>query len=142
MHEHTRQLDRPTLWCSGYCAPHLRGLLGTVRRQEDDLLDEIDDSRVLDELAIFFTELPELPDLRRAQVPELLLPPVVGLLADLVLAAVELADRHAALPLPEDVHHLLRHELTRPHRPVSLAPAEVTLRRAPSNSQSEPVYVL
>src|SRR5262249_9086446 len=70
------------------------------------------------ELAILLAQLAQLADLGRAQVPELLLPAVVGLLADLLLTA-ELGDRHAALPLPEDVHHLLRRELARPHRPVS-----------------------
>jgi hypothetical protein len=40
------------------------------------------------------------------------------LLADAVLSA-ELDHRHAAVALPEDVHHLLRRELARPHRPVS-----------------------
>src|SRR5262245_9702534 len=68
------------------------------------------------ELPILLAQLAQLADLRRAQVAKPLLPPVVGLLADPVLPA-ELDHRHAAVPLPEDVHHLLRRELARPHRP-------------------------
>src|SRR5262249_55730812 len=67
------------------------------------------------QLAILLAELAQLADLGGAEIAEPLLPPVVGLLADPVLAA-QLNHRHAAVPLPEDVHHLLRRELARPHR--------------------------
>src|SRR5262245_8837697 len=66
------------------------------------------------QLPILFAELAELAYFGRAEVPKLLLPAVIRLLADLVLPA-ELGDGHAALPLPEDVYHLLRRELARPH---------------------------
>src|SRR4029453_16492715 len=68
------------------------------------------------ELPILLAELAELADLGCAQVAEPLPPPIVRLLADPVLPA-ELDHRHAAVPLPEDVHYLLRRELARPHRP-------------------------
>src|SRR5262249_32583264 len=76
------------------------------RQVGDDLL----------ELPILLAELPELAHLRGPQIAEALLPALVGLLADPVLPA-QLDHWHAAVPLPEDVHHLLRRELARPHRP-------------------------
>src|SRR5262249_7467129 len=83
-----------------------------------DLLVERQIGDELLQFSILLAELTQLAHLGRAQVPELLLPAVVRLLADLVLPT-KLRNRHAALPLPEDVHHLLRRELARPHRPVS-----------------------
>src|SRR5262249_29342009 len=82
------------------------------------------------ELAILLAQLAELLQLARADVAELLLPAIVGLLADPVLAA-HLHHRHTALPLPADRHHLLRRELARPHRPISSlgwGPRTVSLR--------------
>src|SRR5262249_56351831 len=70
------------------------------------------------ELAILLPQLAELLQLARADVAELLLPPVIGLLADPVLAA-HLDHGHAALPLPADRHYLLGRELACPHRPIS-----------------------
>jgi hypothetical protein len=64
--------------------------------------------------------LPELPDFRRPQLAELLLPSVERLLRHLELAA-DLHDGRATLRLPERLGDLLRAELAGPH-PLSSAP--------------------
>src|SRR5262249_4185037 len=94
------------------------------------------------QLPILFAELAELAYFSRAEVPKLLLPAVIRLLADLVLPA-ELGDGHAAVPLPEDVYHLLRRELARPHprrAPVLVGDSEAALyaSRRGSGKRSRP----
>src|SRR5262249_24693483 len=81
------------------------------------------------QLPILFAELAGLAYFGRAEVPKLLLPAVIRLLAYLVLPA-ELGDGPAPLPLPEGRFHLLRRELARPHprrAPVLVGDSEAAL---------------